>query len=72
MTEEVNFERLNLPISDYVKTYSLNERREIFEYLSEMDEINRKAYQIAYDHLKTSFNIMRSNGFKEWKKTKSK
>jgi len=72
MTEEVNFEQLNLPISDYLKTYSLDEQREIFEYLSEMDEINRKAYNIAYDHLKSSFNIVRSNGFKEWKHSKSK
>ena len=72
MTEEINFKQLNLPICDYLKTYSLYEQREIFNYLSEMDEINRKAYKIAYDHLKTSFNIVRSNGFKEWKQLKSK
>ena len=72
MSEEINFEQLNLPISDDLKTYSLDEQREIFQYLSEMDEINRKAYKIAYDHLKTSFNIVKSNGFKEWKYLKSK
>ena len=70
MTEEVNFKKLNLPISDYVKGYSLDEQREIFNYLSEMDEINRKAYKIAYEHLKSSFNIVKSNGFKEWKQSK--
>jgi hypothetical protein len=31
-----------------------------------MDEQKRKAYDIAYCHLGTSFNIARSNGFKEW------
>ena len=35
-----------------------------------MDEINRKAYKIAYEHLKSSFNIVKSNGFKEWKQSK--
>jgi hypothetical protein len=72
MSEEVNFEELKLPITDHLKTYPLNEQREIFEYLNEMDEINRKAYLIAHDHLKTSFNIARSNGFKEWKQSKTK
>ena len=72
MTEEVNFEKLNLPISDYLKTYSLDEQREIFQYLSEMDDINKKAYNIAYNHLESSFNIERSNGFKKWKIKKTK
>jgi len=72
MTEEINFEQFNLPISDYLNKYSLDEQREIFQYLNEMDEINKKAYKIAYDHLKTSFNIVRSNGFKKWKQLKSK
>ncbi len=36
-----------------------------------MDEHHKYAYQIAYSHLGTSFNIVRSNGFKEWQKEKS-
>ena len=35
MTEEVNFDSLNLPIPDIVKTYSNEKKREIFEYLNE-------------------------------------
>jgi hypothetical protein len=31
-----------------------------------MDDLDRKAYEIAYNHLGTSFNITRSNGFKQW------
>lgn len=67
---EVNFEALNLKINPCVKDYSIELQREIYEYLSELDEIHRKAYEIAYDHLGTSFNIARSNGFKAWKAKK--
>jgi hypothetical protein len=66
MTEEVNFDSLNMKISEIIKRYPAEQQREILEYLSEMDEHNRKAYDIAYSHLGTSFNIARSNGFKEW------
>lgn len=71
--EEVCFESLNMKISELIKRYPIEQQREIFEYLNELDEHNRKAYDIAYTHLGTSFSIVRSNGFKEWqshKKTK--
>jgi hypothetical protein len=42
----------------------------MFQYLSEMNENERIAYEIAVNHLETSFNIYRSNGFIEWKKSK--
>jgi hypothetical protein len=67
---EVSFETLNLKFKPYVNNYSIELQREIYEYLSELNEINRKAYEIAYDHLGTSFNIARSNGFKAWKDKK--
>ena len=41
--------------------------KEIEKYIAQMDETHRKAYLIAKKHLGTSFNIYRSNGFKEWK-----
>jgi hypothetical protein len=66
MTEELNFDSLNMKISELIKKYPIEQQREIFEYLNEMDEHNRKAYDIAYNHLGTSFSISRSNGFKEW------
>jgi hypothetical protein len=71
MTEqEVNFEILNLPIPTTVKTYSKEKQQAIFNYLEEMDEHNRKGYIIAQNHLGTSFNIYKSNGYKEWLKNK--
>lgn len=70
MSEEVNFDSLNMKISELCKKYPIEKQKEIFEYLSEMDEHHRKAYDIAYSHLGTSFNIARSNGFKEWQSHK--
>lgn len=64
---EVNFDTLNLKFKPCVKNYPIELQIEIYEYLSGLDEINKKAYEIAYDHLGTSFNIARSNGFKVWK-----
>lgn len=71
MSEEVNFESLNLNISQFISGYSPELKKEVYEYLSELDEIHRKGYQIAYDHLGTSFNIARSNGFKSWQAKKT-
>ena len=71
MIEEINFDSLNMKISPLIKKYSIEKQRLIFQYLNEMDENNRKAYDIAYNHLGTSFNISRSNGFKEWLNSKS-
>ncbi len=66
MTEEVNFDSLNISYSPNIKTYSIEKQQKIFAYLSQLNDINRKAYNIAFEHLGTSFNIDRSNGFKEW------
>jgi hypothetical protein len=67
MTEEVNFESLNLPIPEIVKTYPDEKKREIFEYLKDMSELEKEGYKIAFNHLESSFDIYRSNGFKHWK-----
>ena len=70
MSKEIKFESLNLPISDSIKLYSEEQQQEIFRYLSEMNPTERTAYEIALNHLGTSFNVFRSNGFIEWKKSK--
>ena len=70
MTEEVQFEKLGLKIPIIVNSYSVEKQKEIFEYLSEMNELERKGYEIAFNHLESSFDIYRSNGFIDWKKSK--
>jgi hypothetical protein len=68
--QEVDFESLNIPYPELIKSYTVDKQIEIFNYLKEMDEYQKKAYLIAFDHLGSSFNIYKSNGFKDWKSKK--
>ena len=68
--EAMNFSVLKITVPENVKNYSLEKQREIFDYLSKLDEHHIIAYNIAFDHLGSSFDILRSNGFKEWLKSK--
>jgi hypothetical protein len=68
MSEEINFQPLNIKIPPNVKTYTIEKQREIFDYLSSLEEHHKVAYNIAFEHLGSSFDILRSNGFKEWQK----
>lgn len=45
----------------------MNEKELINEYLSQLTDIEKQAYQIAKEHLGSSFNILKSIGFLEWK-----
>lgn len=42
------------------------EKSNIEKYLEQMDSLQKKAYQIASSHLKSSFNVEHSNGYKEY------
>jgi len=42
-------------------------KEEINTYISELNEHQQKAYDIAFNHLGSSFDIYKSNGFKKWK-----
>lgn len=44
-------------------------KKQVYNYLNSLDDKDKIAYKIAMDHLGTSFNILRSNGFTEWKKS---
>ena len=66
----MNFESIKLSISESIKLYSEEQQKDIYQYLSEMTDNERTAYEIALNHLGTSFNVYRSNGFIEWKKNK--
>ncbi len=57
-----NFERQNASTKD-----------NIIKYLNHLDSIEQKAYCIGLDHLGTSFNLLKSNGYNDWlKKQQSK
>lgn len=57
---------LNLPFN--FENYQLNIQESIVEYLKHLNPIERKAYIIAKQHLGSSFNLTKSNGYIEWKK----
>ena len=40
----------------------------IQQYLAQLDDIQKKAHDIAKQHLGTSYNIAKSNGYMEWLK----
>jgi len=40
------------------------------EYIDSLDEKEKQAYEIAKSHLGSTFHLMKSNGFIEWKKTR--
>jgi len=63
------FKEFDIPISNIVSSYDNNKQKEIYDYLCHLtnNEQHKKAYVIAFEHLGSSFNIYRSNGFKEWK-----
>jgi hypothetical protein len=63
---KIPFEELGLIIPNYVKDYSYDNQKEIYEYLKQLDTLEKKAFTIAQNHLGTPFHIGRSNGFKDW------
>lgn len=50
--------------------YSEEVKKNIIDYIEQLDEIEKKAYRIGKIHLGSSFNVVKSNGFIEWKKSK--
>lgn len=40
----------------------------IAKYLAQLSPLQQKAIKIAHMHLGTSFNILKSNGYIDWKK----
>lgn len=66
----IDWDSLQLPVSEVVKTYPDELQQDIFQYLQSLDDHNRQAYCIAFQHLGSSFSVSRSNGFVAWLKTK--
>ena len=55
------------PVSN--ETPEVIKRKEtVDEYVMSLNELEKKAYLIAKEHLGSSFNISRSNGYHEWNK----
>ena len=52
----------------YQFNYDEETKQKISLYLSQLTSIQQKAYLIAIEHLGSSFNIVKSNGYIDWLK----
>jgi hypothetical protein len=43
-------------------------KESVIKYINHLNPIEKQAYTIGKSHLGTSFNILKSNGYTEWKK----
>ena len=68
LINEIN--NIGIPIPKLVFEENEENQKNILEYLKTMDEKKLKAYNIAFNHLGSSFNILKSNGYKDWAKNK--
>ena len=48
------------------------EQKLIDDYVAQMTEQERLVYEIAIEHLESSFDVVRSIGYKEWLETRNK
>ena len=60
--------QIGLKLPDNFEKYDTNIQTTIIDYLSQLDVIDKKAYQIAQNHLGSSFNVVKSNGYCDWNK----
>jgi hypothetical protein len=66
----MNCLKLDIELPNNFEKYEESIQKSIHEYLSQLDSIEKKAYVIAKSHLGSSFNLVKSNGYINWKKTK--
>jgi hypothetical protein len=59
---------LGLELPNQFKNYDETTQTLVINYLKHLDTIERKAYTIGKAHLGSSFNVIKSNGFIDWKK----
>lgn len=60
---------LGLELPNNFENYDLKTQELIVNYLKHLDTIERQAYTIGKKHLGSSFNVVKSNGFIDWKKS---
>jgi hypothetical protein len=58
----------DLKLPDNFESYDIKLQSNIIEYLTQLNAIEKKAYKIAKEHLGSSFNLVKSNGYCDWVK----
>lgn len=59
---------LGLELPNNFENYDEKTQELIINYLKQLDKIERQAYTIGKSYLGSSFNVVKSNGFIDWKK----
>jgi hypothetical protein len=59
---------IGVELPNNFEKYDENTQSLIINYLKQLDKIERQAYSIGKNHLGSSFNVVKSNGFVDWKK----
>jgi hypothetical protein len=59
---------LGLELPNNFENYDQKTQELIVNYIKHLDIIERQAYTIGKKHLGSSFNVVKSNGFIDWKK----
>lgn len=54
----------------HFNSYSSDIKSSLMEYLNQLSDVEKKACIIAKEHLGSSFNILKSNGYNHWLKSK--
>jgi len=57
-------------LTDDFATFTPEEQTNAIHYLTQLTPIEKKACAIAKEHLETSYDILKSNGFVDWLKNK--
>jgi hypothetical protein len=57
---------VELPIQ--FQKYDIITQQLVINYIKQMNSIEKLAYKIGKEHLGSSFNILKSNGYNNWKK----
>ena len=65
---DISISDIPLPIN--YENYDDDTQAAIIEFISHLSTIEKKAYKIAYNHLGSSFNVVKSNGYNDWLKTR--
>ena len=59
---------IGLELPSLFEKYDVEVQESVIKYLKYLNKIERQAYTIGKSHLGSSFNIVKSNGFVDWKK----
>ena len=57
-------------VMDIIQTYPTEKQADIIEYIQSLNELEIQALLIALDHLGSSFDILRCNGYQKWCRNK--